>query len=574
MLIRRHRRPYLVNEHGQRRPALLLRIVSIGVLAVIIWYLGGKMFPFFMSAVGRNASVLLSLKEGANVQFSLQGQGWQAAVPNVKLYPQDGVMTKKGGDAMLTFFDGSLVRLDEGSEVLLEQSEQVSGGTSETTFTLKSGRVWISSPDAATYSGAIKRTIRTTNAEVDLPTDTQAAISESSVSVLSADGLGVGVTLTFEGGDDRVIFIGEGQTFSLTDQSMTAIGNGGDPYDFRDPLTSQTVRDPFIISSFTKTQDIAAAAGTGASDAVVNAGNGDADLTLTSPADNLKTQKKTVTVAGRISERVALLLVNGEEVAPAQDHTFSVSVSLGNGPTSLIKVEAQNAQGLPIQRIERTIQVEEAVIAVEPVRIKSPVGSGDTLTTNQAEIDISGEAPAGTDGVMVNDYRLQLFKPGSRTWSYLASTSLGNLREGSNAFSIYALDADGNKSPARTITIVLTSGTGAAAVTGDAVTTPPLRQNAPLTPGVLSVHEPAPGTSAETGLNEVILAGKTSGDTASISINGYTLSLYEAGKTTWNYIASTALTTMKRGNNVYRIVARNSGGEILDVLEYTLTYKP
>jgi hypothetical protein len=31
---------------------------------------------------------------------------------------------------------------------------------------------------------------------------------------------------------------------------------------------------------------------------------------------------------------------------------------------------------------------------------------------------------------------------------------------------------------------------------------------------------------------------------------------------------------MKRGSNVYRIVARNSGGEILDVLEYTLTYKP
>ena len=31
---------------------------------------------------------------------------------------------------------------------------------------------------------------------------------------------------------------------------------------------------------------------------------------------------------------------------------------------------------------------------------------------------------------------------------------------------------------------------------------------------------------------------------------------------------------MKRGKNVYRIVTRNVKGEILDILEYTLTYRP
>jgi hypothetical protein len=263
--------------------------------------------------------------------------------------------------------------------------------------------------------------------------------------------------------------------------------------------------------------------------------------------------------------------VNGQEVTVAKDGTFSVDVSLGKGPTNIIKVEAQNAQGIPIQRIDRTIQIDQAVVAVAPVKIKSPVGSGKTLTTDQAEIDISGEAPAGTEGIMVNDYRLQLFKPGSQTWSYLASTSLGNLKEGPNAFSVYALDADGNKSSARSITIILSTGTGSVS---DAVATPPLKQNAPLTPGTLSVDEPGPGTSGETAQNEVVLAGKTSGDTASISINGYSLSLYIAGKTTWNYIASLALSTMKRGKNIYRIVARNKDGEILDVLEYTLTYNP
>ena len=71
-----------------------------------------------------------------------------------------------------------------------------------------------------------------------------------------------------------------------------------------------------------------------------------------------------------------------------------------------------------------------------------------------------------------------------------------------------------------------------------------------------------------------MIEGRTSAETASISINGYTLSLYVAGKTTWNYIASVEYGTMKRGKNVYRIVARNAGGEILDVLEYTMTFNP
>lgn len=550
-----------------------MRILGVSLLVIVTWYVGGKIFPFFMSSIGKNASVLLSFAEENGVQFSLQEKEWQAAVPNVKLYPQDGVMTKADGDAMLTFFDGTRIRLDEESEVLLAESEHVSEGTSEQAVIIQSGRVWVSSPDRSSFSGSVKRTVSTANFDIDVPSDTQAAVSATTLSVLAADGIGVGVTLTFEGGENRVLFVGEGQMFTLNEQSITAISQGADPYEFRDPLSTQLVRDPFIVSSFTAMEETPVTGDTGSASGGSVPINTDADLVLTSPANNLKTQKKTVTVSGRIGERVALLLINGEEVATARDNTFSVDVSVGKGPTSIIKVEAQNAQGLPIQRIERTVEVEEVVIAVQPVRIKSPVGSGETLVTNQPEIDISGEAPVGTDGIMVNDYRLQLFKPGSRTWSYLASTSLGNLKEGSNIFSVYALDADNNKSPARTITIVLSGGTGTTTVT-DPSALPPLKQNAPLTPGVLSVDEPASGTSAETAQSEVVIAGRTSGDTASISVNGYTLSLYEAGKTTWNYIASTALTTMKRGANVYRIVARNSDGEILDVLEYTLTYKP
>jgi hypothetical protein len=93
-------------------------------------------------------------------------------------------------------------------------------------------------------------------------------------------------------------------------------------------------------------------------------------------------------------------------------------------------------------------------------------------------------------------------------------------------------------------------------------------------PGSLSVTAPMPGTqyaATETGF---LLEGATLPETYSVWVNGYRLRLYEPGKTFWNYKVSTEIGTLKRGENVYRIVARNSKGEILDTLEYTVTFKP
>ncbi len=281
---------------------------------------------------------------------------------------------------------------------------------------------------------------------------------------------------------------------------------------------------------------------------------------------------KTITVSGKVSARTALVLVNGQSVSIRKDQTFSVDLSTGKDPTTLIHIEAQDAQGVTLSDANRTVQNAYSPV-VEAPKIKSPGGSGETVTTSATEIEITGEAPAQTAAIMVNDYRLQLFKSGERTWSYLASTALGNLVEGKNIFTVYALDADGNKSQSRSVTVILNAG-AAAAGTGTAVVTPPLKQNPPLTPGVLTVTSPEAGTSTTTSEKEIVVAGTTSAETYSISINGYTLSLYIPGKTTWNYIASTDLQTMKRGKNVYRIVSRNKDGEILDVLEYGINYKP
>jgi hypothetical protein len=153
------------------------------------------------------------------------------------------------------------------------------------------------------------------------------------------------------------------------------------------------------------------------------------------------------------------------------------------------------------------------------------------------------------------------------------------MKTGTNVYQIYALDASGNKSQAATITIIQ-GGEGpegvvtSAASSGAATSTGPLPNNAPLMPGSLSVTAPTAGTAhAETGTG-FLIEGITSAKTATISVNDYTLQLYKAGKTTWNYIADVSLNNLKPGKNTYSIVARNEKNEILDKLEYVVDYQP
>ena len=69
---------------------------------------------------------------------------------------------------------------------------------------------------------------------------------------------------------------------------------------------------------------------------------------------------------------------------------------------------------------------------------------------------------------------------------------------------------------------------------------------------------------------EVLIEGETAPETHSISVNGFTLTLYKPGKVTWNYIAKEEFGNYKRGVNRYVVVTRNSKGKILDVLRYVV----
>ena len=78
------------------------------------------------------------------------------------------------------------------------------------------------------------------------------------------------------------------------------------------------------------------------------------------------------------------------------------------------------------------------------------------------------------------------------------------------------------------------------------------------------------GSTFITSDSEVLIEGETSADTHSLSINGFTLTLYEPGKETWNYIAKEDFGNYKDGTNRFTVVARNKDGKILDVVKYLI----
>ncbi len=570
MLGRRHRRSLYSASAVQSRPRIITRVILLCVTILILWYLGAKVVSLFNGSASQKTGAILTLSsaDAEGVQVSLQGAAAQRAENNLKVYPGDAIITRGGSTALLSFFDGTAIRLDESTQLSIVKSEQLSDKPSAIAAKVLSGRIWVSTPAAGSLSGTIIRSVETPDFTVDVPANTSGLISASQIAFIRAAGLGSTTTLKHPPSAPKTIVIGEGQMFTLTESAKKDVDNGRDPYDFRDPISQQLLHDAFLVKSYALAKEQTGIVAISGSTTAINS----ADLTVTNPAIDQVLSSRTIRVSGKVSDAVATVRVNNYEAPIAANKTFGVEINLPADGKNSLHIEAQDSQGITIADDVRSVTVT-VVSNVKPVHVSSPVtGIDQTYITGSAEVEVTGDAPAGTQAIMVNDYKLQLFKPGSRTWSYLASAALGNLALGKNVLSIVALDKDGNKSEPVTLTIDYKPGT----VTSSSVSSSeaPLKQNAPLKPGSLTVTSPQSGTAALSSEKEIVIEGTTDALTDSLSVNGYTLQLYKSGKTTWNYIASVDLATMKRGKNEYRIVSRNAAGEILDVLEYTIDYQP
>jgi hypothetical protein len=366
-----------------------------------------------------------------------------------------------------------------------------------------------------------------------------------------------------------------GQEFSLPVDAEPA----EDLYVHRAPLTASMLSNAFVGNSRT----IAArATGQQAVDPVATPETAGDALTISEPNDGATISARTIRVAGTVGEGVERVRVNGYLASfDPERNTFTQELALPDTEEIEIRIEALDARGLTVQEARRTVRRD---IQPPPApAITQPAPGGSVYRTAIEQFEVRGTAPEGVAGIVVNDYRLQLFKKGDTEWSYLASVRLGNAVKGVNLFEVVAIDDAGNRSEPVVLTIRIEEGeqgivsgpssAGAAAATSSAASSiniAELPNNAPIQPGSVTVTAPIPGSSATMTGTELLLEGTSPAQAASLWVNDYKLQLFSPDKQTWTYIARVEWGTLKQGTNAFVITARNAENQILDRMTYTV----
>lgn len=533
---------------------VLLMLGALLLALYLIWSLFARMFSGFGL---ERAGATVGVEEKGIVSVTIEGEK-QRAENGMLVLPGESVHAGASAHASLRFFDGTVLRTEESTDLAIRESGRGSAA-SRISLELSAGSLWITTPPG-TETGSAVRTVDAGDLSFTVPGGTEAVVSGTAIAVFTTEGPGVAVAF-----DGESFTISEGQQWTVPASGSI----GEDVYETRAPLDLIASTSAFVAESRRRMR------GQGSAGSVRSA----EILTVNVPKNGSVAATGLVTVDGTVGAGVTAVLVNGQPtLLDPQKGTFTQQIAVPEGATTFdLTITALDASRNVLADTRRSVTIPAAA-PLEAPTITIPAKSGDTYRTQQVELILRGGAPRGAVGIVVNEYRLQLFTPTKGEWSYVASIALKNMAPGSNVYEVYAIDAAGRKSPSARLTIIQ-GGEGAEGVVSSAAPTSVSSAgepstNAPLLPGTLAVVAPTAGTSHTATGTGFLLEGTTSAQTASIWVNDYQLQLYRPGKTSWNYIVDVALNNLRKGKNVYAITARNAAGEVLDRMTYVVEFTP
>lgn len=144
----------------------------------------------------------------------------------------------------------------------------------------------------------------------------------------------------------------------------------------------------------------------------------------------------------------------------------TISEGTGSGDVSLGEDPGEDTDETPVEEPvveEPSEEVTDPTVSEVPaptlcVQVTSP---GTSVTIQKSAIAIEGSITCGTASTVTvtwggngAPYTLGGFAPGDTTFRYVADASYGNLKAGSNTYTIVATAADGTQSAPLTVTIV------------------------------------------------------------------------------------------------------------------------
>jgi hypothetical protein len=457
------------------------------------------------------ADAYFYLAEGKAKVLPFGQTAWDNAFSGTKLLIGDSLKTTSLGKAVMQFFNGTIVRLGGDTAVTLTDLIK-SPDKEKLVLMMDNGVIWVNGRKSPGVREAGYE-VRTANMLVKAKGTVFEVESDSSQSVRVFEGeVSVDVMVKVDE-QERVaetISVGVGQEIVLDEATLRAFA------EHQSPSVLMAISDQFKAGEWYKW-------------------NIEQDRNPTSYA----VQQASADVTA----------VETQAVASTMETEQSTSETEESG--------SQETQATA----EETEETQEESAPGAPEILKP---GADERTVTGGIVVISGTVPAGTTKVTVeqvidgktDSYVLSKFKTGDTEWSYNVAEKYGNLKEGENTYSVYAYDEKGEKSEAAEVTITYE------------------KEKVEITdkleaPVVLKFN----GSSSSTVTTGTVLVEGSVKGAQSVVVDGYTLSKFEAGATTWSYSAKETLGNLKPGVNEFEVYAVDPEGNKSDVVKFTITYE-
>lgn len=495
----------------RKRPLDYLLPFLIFISIGVIAVLGFQLFMNF-GKQGK-ADVYFYVAEGKAKLLPYGNTDWDNAFSGTKLLLGDSLKTSFGSKVVLQFFNDTIIRLDEDTAITLTDVTKSSDKES-IVLNLDNGNVWVNGNKSAGVRDA-EYEVRTKNMKV-MATGTVFEVesdTEQLVRVFDGD-VKVDILVDNEG-QERVadtILVGVGQELLLDEASISAFE------DNKSPSVLNAVDDDFKTTDWYKWN--------------INEDDSPTDFANFSGSTNGDSSLGNAE--------------SGEE--GLSDDTDSDEEDMEDEDMESDDETEADVDNNLVKKPEITEPID-TVTTTGKLTIKGTVGSNVTKVVVESEVD------GNTDS-----YTLGQFKPGDSVWSYNVSETFGNIAEGDNTYMVYAYDEDDNESsPAK---IIITYDKGGESdedvnIEGD------------LQAPTVSTYNGA--TSSTVDKDTVTVKGEVSG-AKTVVVNGYTLSKFSPGDTSWSYIASESLGNLEPGENSFSVYATDADGNKSEVTEFTITY--
>ncbi len=466
-------------------------VISLGIFLVLVFQLWGSLFPTV------KGDALFYIADGRSKVLPFGTSEWENIYNGSKVKLGDSVKTLHNAKGVLQFYDGTVVRLNEDTQITLVDIT-VKNDSQQIILFLNEGDAWVNKPK----QNVVKKTnfIINTNFASYTDTGTVFNLSKHEDDILTVvKGQVKADILENKDGKTRIIesvLAGIGQQLTLNDLVMqefyqrkfVSVLTATNPIFQTSNWYLWNIKEddnPTDFSKLNSESTITENLGTPENSLLFNGGNSnqpksslDAPTLLSPKSNNISAVKDTQELSGKIAEgtkklllkqllagdtEVQKILVNSMDV---DSLTWSYTLSdkkgnmkAGKNVYEFVGIDENAKETEPLRVVIEYQVLNEPDLVIDNTQLDKPV----ILTVNGVayqsgmQIDKNAFSITGSvskvDQVWVDDFQLTKFKKGDATWTYNVNTSFGNLKNGENTYSVYGMMENGKKTPIQTIKI-------------------------------------------------------------------------------------------------------------------------